>query len=65
MAKVISRIPGASAQILPYDIKSRITQVTRAQRDSIGPEALRVAAEQSPNGNGAVPMVDPAPQVVE
>ncbi len=29
MAKVISRIPGASAQIVPYDIKSRIAQVTR------------------------------------
>ena len=29
MAKVISRIPGASAQIVPYDIKSRIAEVTR------------------------------------
>jgi amino acid transporter len=26
IAKVVSRIPGASAQILPYDIKSRIAQ---------------------------------------
>jgi amino acid transporter len=31
MAKVISRIPGASAQIVPYDIKSRIEQVTRTE----------------------------------
>jgi hypothetical protein len=29
MAKVISRIPGASAQIVPYDIRSRIAQVAR------------------------------------
>jgi amino acid transporter len=29
IAKVISRIPGASAQIVPYDIKSRIAQVAR------------------------------------
>jgi amino acid transporter len=66
MAKVISPIPGASAQILPYDIKSRIAQVTREQRDAIQPgELLRIAAEQRRNGNGPVPMVDPARQVVE
>jgi amino acid transporter len=29
IAKVISRIPGASAQIVPYDIKSRIALVAR------------------------------------
>jgi amino acid transporter len=28
-ARVISRIPGATAQIVPYDIKSRIAEVTR------------------------------------
>ncbi len=31
MARVISRIPGATAQIVPYDIKSRIAQVTGAR----------------------------------
>jgi amino acid transporter len=29
MARVISRIPGATAQIVPYDIRSRILQVSR------------------------------------
>jgi hypothetical protein len=29
VAKVISRIPGASAQILPYDVQSRIAELTR------------------------------------
>jgi hypothetical protein len=60
MAKVISRIAGASAQIVPYDIKSRIAQVTRAQRENhIQPgEALRV--KQRRNGDGAMSMVEPA-----
>jgi hypothetical protein len=31
IAKVISRIPGASAQIVAYDIKSRIAQATRTR----------------------------------
>jgi amino acid transporter len=66
MAKVISRIPGASAQILPYDIKSRIAQATRAQGDNIPPgEALRISAEQRRNGNEPVPMADPARRAVE
>jgi amino acid transporter len=30
IARAISRIPGAAAQILPYDIESRIAEVTRA-----------------------------------
>jgi amino acid transporter len=30
MARAVSRIPGAAAQILPYDIESRIAEVTRA-----------------------------------
>ncbi len=30
MARVISRIPGASAQILAYDIGSRVAQAIRA-----------------------------------
>ena len=52
MAKVISRIAGASAQILPYDIKSRIAQLTPEHPGDIQP--------------GAVPRVtDPAHQVVE
>jgi hypothetical protein len=29
MARVISRIPGATAQIVPYDIGSRIANVSR------------------------------------
>jgi amino acid transporter len=33
IAKVISRIPGASAQIVAYDIKSRIAQATRTAKD--------------------------------
>jgi amino acid transporter len=37
MARVISRIPGASAQIVAYDIGSRIAQATRtAKADHIG-----------------------------
>jgi hypothetical protein len=30
IARAISRIPGAAAQIVPYDIESRIADVTRA-----------------------------------
>jgi amino acid transporter len=30
MARAVSRIPGVAAQILPYDIESRIAEVTRA-----------------------------------
>jgi amino acid transporter len=61
MAKVISRIPGASAQILPYDIKSRIAQAARAQRADIrSGEPLRISAEQPRNGNHPVPMPEPA-----
>jgi hypothetical protein len=55
MAKVISRIPGASAQILPYDIKSRIAKVTRSRRD-----AIQQPSEVLRNGNEPVSMVDPA-----
>jgi hypothetical protein len=29
IARAVSRIPGATAQILPYDIESRIAEVTR------------------------------------
>jgi amino acid transporter len=66
MAKVISRIPGASAQILPYDIKSRIAQVTQSQRDDIQPgEALRMTGKKRRNGNEPTPGVNPAHQVVE
>ncbi|BBY08718.1 DNA-binding protein [Mycobacterium noviomagense] len=32
MAKVISRIPGATPQIVPYDIRSRIAQASRAKQ---------------------------------
>jgi amino acid transporter len=31
MARAVSRIPGAAAQILPYDIESRIAEATRAR----------------------------------
>ena len=30
IARAVSRIPGAAAQIVPYDIESRISEVTRA-----------------------------------
>ncbi|MGH3968532.1 MAG: hypothetical protein ACRDTV_10580, partial [Mycobacterium sp.] len=36
IARVISRIPGASAQIMAYDIESRIAQITRAGGESPG-----------------------------
>jgi amino acid transporter len=51
IAKVISRIPGASAQILPYDITSRIAQLARTQQHDSQP--------------GPVSEVDPAHQVIE
>ncbi|BBZ12479.1 APC family permease [Mycobacterium branderi] len=51
MAKVISRIEGASAQIVPYDIKSRIAQIPRDQRS---------ATVASPNGDRPASMVHPA-----
>jgi hypothetical protein len=38
IAKVISQIPGASAQILPYDIKSRIAQLTRTNMRIASPD---------------------------
>jgi amino acid transporter len=67
MAKVISRIPGASAQILPYDIKSRIAQVTRCRRDDIQHgEVLPITGEDRRNGNGQhAPTVDSTHRVVE
>jgi amino acid transporter len=51
MARVISRIPGASAQIMAYDIESRIAQITRARggspdRQSVGDSRLDVAQPQ-------------------
>jgi amino acid transporter len=62
MAKVISRIPGASAQIVPYDIKSRIAQLSRAQADEIqNGEAPRIAGKPSSNGTGPVSMVESVP----
>jgi hypothetical protein len=36
VARVISRIPDASAQIMAYDIESRIAQISRAGGDSPG-----------------------------
>jgi amino acid transporter len=61
MARVISRIPGASAQIVPYDIKSRITQLSRAQGDDIqNGEAPRIGGKEPSNGTGPVSMVEPA-----
>jgi hypothetical protein len=68
MAKVISRIPGASAQILPYDIKSRIAQAARARRADIrSGDLMQISAdaEQRRNGNEPAPMADAAQQVVE
>ncbi len=66
IAKVISRVPGASAQILPYDIKSRIAQVSRGQRDDAHHgEVLATAETTSPNGDGPTSMVDPAHHVAQ
>ncbi|BBY05349.1 DNA-binding protein [Mycobacterium noviomagense] len=66
IAKVVSRIPGASAQIVPYDIKSRIAQVSKGPHaDSRPREMLPTAGTISPNGNRPMSMVDPAPGVVE
>jgi hypothetical protein len=53
IARAISRIPGAPAQIVPYDIRSRIAQATRS-----GEKTTRA-------GNGADSMVDSPYQVVE
>jgi hypothetical protein len=53
IARAISRIPGATAQIVPYDIRSRIAQATRS-----GEKTTRA-------GNGADSMVDSPYQVVE
>ena len=63
MAKVISRIPGASAQILPYDIKSRITLLTREQRDDTRPG--EVTRKKRKNRHEPMSGVDPARQLVE
>jgi len=38
IAGVVSRIPGASAQIVAYDIESRITQATRAAAPPARPD---------------------------
>lgn len=66
MAKVISRIPGASAQILPYDIKSRIAQVAESQHDVTDPgDVLRLAPAEHTNGNRPASLIDPAGQFVE
>jgi hypothetical protein len=66
IAKVISRIPGASAQIVPYDIKSRIAQVSRGERGTVQlGEVLGTAETIGPNGNRPMSMADPAHHVVE
>jgi hypothetical protein len=66
IAKVISRIPGASAQILPYDIKSRIAQVSRGQHDDVQPAAVLPTAEMtSPNGDRPTSMVDSTRHVAQ
>jgi len=66
IAKVISRIPGASAQIVPYDIKSRIAQVSRGERGNVQlGEVLHSAETASPNGNRPMSMADPAHHVVD
>jgi amino acid transporter len=66
IAKIISRIPGASAQIVPYDIKSRIAQVSKGPRDDSQPGELPpTAATISRNGSRPMPMVDPAHQAVQ
>jgi hypothetical protein len=43
IARVVSRIPGATAQIVPYDISSRIAQATRAGREAQATRTGQVA----------------------
>jgi hypothetical protein len=65
MARVISRIPGASAQIVPYDIKSRIAQVTRERRDETQSGSAANRREEAPERQQAMSMADPVHQVVD
>jgi amino acid transporter len=68
IAKVISRIPGASAQILPYDIKSRIAQVSRHEPGNILASDVPPVAQSEDsrrNGSRMAPIADPAHQIVE
>nr|WP_081968005.1 APC family permease [Mycobacterium kyorinense] len=58
MAKVISRIPGASAQIVPYDIKSRLAQATPAARRGI-------PSDDGRSPDGPMSIVEPTPIAVE
>ena len=63
MAKVISRIPGASAQIVPYDIKSRIAQVTQGQGDEMQPDDVLSAKKKRGNSKGTMPTGEPEHQL--
>ncbi len=54
MARAISRIPGATAQIVPYDIRSRIAQASRAQRELRAQSKAEVTTPEMVNGNEAV-----------
>jgi amino acid transporter len=66
IAKVVSRIHGASAQIVPYDINSRIAQRSRGQRDDVQPgEELSTAGATRRNGQKPMSMANPAHRVVD
>jgi hypothetical protein len=48
LARVISRIPGATAQIVVYDVKARIAHATRAQRESAAERAKGLKVPRTP-----------------
>jgi hypothetical protein len=57
MARVISRIPGASAQIFAYDIGSRIAQATRARQSRPSEPGADSAPENIAEAKVAVPPI--------
>jgi hypothetical protein len=63
MARAISRIPGATAQIVPYDIRSRIAQASRAGREYHAEPTAAVVTPERRNGEGPVSAADYAPDL--
>ncbi len=55
MARAISRIPGATAQIVPYDIRSRIAQASRTERELRAQMSAPEATPEPVNGDEAPP----------
>jgi hypothetical protein len=64
MAKVISRIPGASAQIVAYDISTRIATASSADAESARSANLPLDPIQLP-GPQRTHVDELTPQVVE